>query len=87
MFLWQLSALPQFCWQVWQLFWLPLSQLGYQAAWVAPNAQLQQRLLALLQDDAGVQFAHAIEAQQPATSSGGFLGEVRLEDVLEAAAA
>ena len=46
-----------------------------------------QRLFERLQDDAGVQFAHAIEAQRPATSSGGFLGEVRLEDVLEAAAA
>jgi len=46
-----------------------------------------QQLFERLQDDAGVQFAHAIEAQQPATSSGGFLGEVRLEDVLEAAAA
>ncbi|HDS1196551.1 TPA: glutathione S-transferase, partial [Stenotrophomonas maltophilia] len=45
-----------------------------------------QQLFERLQDDAGVQFAHAIEAQQPATSSGGFLGEVRLEDVLEAAA-
>ncbi|MPS44853.1 MAG: glutathione S-transferase family protein [Stenotrophomonas sp.] len=46
-----------------------------------------QQLFERLQDDAGVQFAHAIEAQRPATSSGGFLGEVRLEDVLEAAAA
>ena len=46
-----------------------------------------QQLFERLQDDAGVQFAHAVEAQRPATSSGGFLGEVRLEDVLEAAAA
>jgi len=46
-----------------------------------------QRLFERLQDDAGVQFAHAIEARRPATSSGGFLGEVHLEDVLEAAAA
>lgn len=30
----------------------------YQAAWVAPNAELQQRLLALLQDDAGVTRLH-----------------------------
>lgn len=46
-----------------------------------------QQLFERLQDDAGVQFAHAIEAQRPATSSGGFLGEVSLEEVLDAAAA
>lgn len=46
-----------------------------------------QQLFEQLQDDAGVQFAHAIEAQRTVTSSGGFLGEVRLQDVLEAEAA
>lgn len=46
-----------------------------------------QQLFERLQDDAGMQFAHAVEAQRPATSSGGFLGEVQLQDVPGAAAA
>lgn len=43
--------------------------------------RLHERLLA----DAAVKFAHAIEHEQPARSSGGFLGHVALDDVLAAA--
>lgn len=44
-----------------------------------PNVQ---RLFQQLEADPAVQFAHAIEEQRPATSTGGFLGEVDLEEAL-----
>ncbi|MBT2745562.1 MULTISPECIES: glutathione S-transferase family protein [unclassified Lysobacter] len=41
-----------------------------------------QRLYDKLQADPAVVFAHAIEQQQPARSSGGFLGEVALDEAV-----
>lgn len=41
-----------------------------------------QRLFERLEADPAVQFAHAIERGEPARSSGGFRGEVSLEDAL-----
>lgn len=41
-----------------------------------------QRLFDQLEADPAVAFAHAIEEQQPATSAGGFLGEVGLGEML-----
>ena len=41
-----------------------------------------QRLFDKLEADPAVIFAHAIEKQQPATSAGGFLGEVGLQQML-----
>lgn len=41
-----------------------------------------QRLRDKLEADPAVIFAHAIEAQQPAVSAGGFAGHVSLEDAL-----
>lgn len=41
-----------------------------------------QRLYEKLEADPAVIFAHAIEAQQPATSTGGFRGHVTLEEAL-----
>lgn len=41
-----------------------------------------QRLYDRLEADPAVIFAHAIEAQQPATSAGGFAGHVGLDEVL-----
>ena len=41
-----------------------------------------QRLFDKLEADPAVVFAHAIEDQRPATSAGGFVGEVALRDVL-----
>ena len=41
-----------------------------------------QRLYDKLQADPAVVFAHAIEHQQPARSSGGFLGEVALDEAV-----
>ena len=40
--------------------------------------RLYQRML----DDPAVRFAHAIEHEEPATSAGGFLGHVSLDEVL-----
>src|SRR5689334_2699107 len=40
------------------------------------------RLYARMLDDPAVRFAHAIEHEEPAQSSGGFQGHVSLEDVL-----
>ncbi|TQM10348.1 glutathione S-transferase [Pseudoxanthomonas sp. 3HH-4] len=42
-----------------------------------------QRLYDQLEADAAVVFAHAIERCEPATSAGGFMGEIALEKVLE----
>lgn len=42
-----------------------------------------QRLFEKLETDPAVIFAHAIEAERPAVSAGGFLGHVSLQDVLE----
>ncbi|PHV21838.1 glutathione S-transferase [Janthinobacterium sp. BJB446] len=39
------------------------------------------RLLATLEQDPGIRFAHAIEAGLPATSQGGFLGHVALDQL------
>lgn len=44
-----------------------------------PNVQ---RLYERLEADPAVRFAHAIEEQRPATSAGGFSGEVDLEEAL-----
>jgi len=41
-----------------------------------------QRLFERLETDPAVRFAHAIERSEPAVSSGGFLGEVTLDDLL-----
>ena len=41
-----------------------------------------QRLYDKLQQDPAVRFAHAIEHQEPATSAGGYRGEVSLEQAL-----
>lgn len=41
-----------------------------------------QRLFDKLEADPAVKFAHAIEAQQPALSAGGFVGHIALEEVL-----
>ena len=41
-----------------------------------------QRLVEQLEADPGVRFAHAIEAQRPAVSSGGFEGEISLDEAL-----
>ncbi|MGO4780589.1 glutathione S-transferase family protein, partial [Lysobacter sp. 2RAB21] len=41
-----------------------------------------QRLYDKLQADPAVVFAHAIEQQQPARSSGGFVGEVALDEAV-----
>jgi len=46
-----------------------------------------QRLYDKLEADPAVIFAHAIEAEAPATSAGGFAGHVRLDDVLARRAA
>lgn len=42
-----------------------------------------QRLFEQLEADPAVIFAHAIEAERPAVSAGGFLGHVSLREVLE----
>jgi len=42
-----------------------------------------QRLFERLEADPAVQFAHAIEHGEPARSTGGFRGEIRLEEALE----
>lgn len=39
------------------------------------------RVLAALEDDPGIRFAHAIEAGLPAASGGGFLGHVALDQL------
>jgi len=41
-----------------------------------------QRLFEKLEADPAVIFAHAIEAERPAMSAGGFLGHVSLREVL-----
>lgn len=41
-----------------------------------------QRLYERLQEEPAVAFAHAIERGEPARSSGGFLGEISLDEVL-----
>jgi glutathione S-transferase len=42
-----------------------------------------QRLFEKLEADPAVQFAHAVERGETATSGGGFLGEVTLDDILD----
>lgn len=39
------------------------------------------RVLAALEQDSGIRFAHAIEDGLPATSQGGFLGHVALDQL------
>ena len=41
-----------------------------------------QRLFEKLEADPAVRFAHAIERGEPATTTGGFAGELRLDDIL-----
>ena len=62
--------------------------LAATARWAEPLqlAQLSDypqvaRVLARLEDDPGVRFAHAIEEGLPATSKGGFLGHVPLDQL------
>lgn len=45
-----------------------------------PNCQ---RLYQQLQEQAAIQFTHAIEQQHPTESSGKFLGHVSLEEILQ----
>lgn len=57
--------------------WNDFHKVVDRAAFPAVNG-LYQRMLT----DPAVRFAHAIEHEEPATSAGGFLGHVKLNDVL-----